>query len=108
LTNLEAAFQDEKLVLAGVVRARPPAFGIAALNDWRKIEADYDAVGWTCKVEGNGRFRLEIGEMRPGWSQLRLQVCHTSGAKTELKFDYEVDSHGMPKLSVFEPRSRKK
>jgi hypothetical protein len=37
------------------------------------------AVSWTCQVAQDGRFRLEIGEWRPGPSQLRLWVCHPNG-----------------------------
>ena len=97
-------FQDGKLMLTGTVVAQPPAFGIAAFNDWAKIPADYDAVSWTCKVDDKGRFRLEIGEMRPGLSQLRLKVCHTSGATSNFAFDYEVDSRGRPNMDVFRYR----
>jgi hypothetical protein len=104
LTDLDAEFKDDKLVLTGAVVARPPAFGIAALNDWAKIPADYDAVSWTCKIDDGGRFRLEIGEMRPGLSQLRLKVCHVSGATTDFAFDYEVDSRGRPNADVFRYR----
>ena len=39
--------------------------------------------------------------MRPGLSQLRLKVCHTSGATTDFAFDYEVDSHGKPNVDIF-------
>ena len=91
-------------MLTGAVVAQPPAFGIAALDDWAKIPADYDAVGWTCKIDDQGRFRLEVGEMRPGLSQLRLKVCHTSGATTDFAFDYEVDSRGKPNVDVFRYR----
>ena len=104
LADLDAEFKDGKLVLTGAVVAQPPAFGIAAMDDWAKIPADYDAVSWTCKIDDKGRFRLEIGEMRPGLSQLRLKVCHTSGATTDFAFDYEVDSRGKPNVDVFRYR----
>ena len=80
LAELNAQFRDGKLILTGAVDARPPAFGIAAFDDWAKIPGDYDAVSWTCDVDDKGRFQLLVGEMRPGSSQLRLKVCHASGA----------------------------
>jgi hypothetical protein len=101
LVDLDAQFQDGKLQLTGKVDASPDAFGVAAFNDWAKIRDDYDAVSWTCKVDDAGRFRLEIGEMRPGMSQLRLRVCHVSGATSQFAFDYEVDSGKKPDLEVF-------
>ncbi len=104
LADLDAQFQDGKLVLTGTVVAQPPAFGIAAFDDWAKIPGDYDAVSWICKVDDKGRFRLEVGEMRPGLSQLRLKVCHISGAVSGFAFDYEVDSHGKPDIDVFRYR----
>ena len=42
--------------------------------------------------------------MRPGWSQLRLRVCHTSGATSNFAPDYEVDSRGKPNVDVFRYR----
>ena len=63
-------------------------------------------MGWTCKTDGKGRFRLEIGEMRPGWSQLRLRGLSYSGATSTFAFDYEVDSQGKPNLDVFRVRFR--
>jgi len=104
LAELDAGFQDGKLVLAGSVVAQPPAFGIAAMNDRAKIPADYDAVGWTCKVDDQGRFRLEVGELRPGSAQLRLMVCHTNGTTSGFAFDYDVDADGRPILDVFRYR----
>jgi len=104
LSDLDAQFKGGALVLSGAVVARPRAFGIAALNDWAKIPADYDAVSWTSPIDDGGRFRLEIGEMRPGLSQLRLKVCHASGAASDFAFDYEVDSRGKPGLEVFRHR----
>jgi len=104
LTSLDAAFRDGKIVLRGGVTADPPAFGIAAFNDWQKVDSDYDAVSWTCKIAESGKFELEIGEMRPGASQLRLRVCHTSGATSSFAFDYEVDREGRPNIDVFRYR----
>jgi len=104
LTTFDADFRDGKLVLSGSIEAAPPVFGVAAFNDLEKIGADYDAVSWTSKVDDQGRFRLEIGEMRPGRSQLRLRFCHTNGTRSPLDFDYELDAAGKPRLDVFRTR----
>lgn len=101
LNGLDAQFAGGKIVLTGALVADPPAFGIAAFDDLESIPADYDAVSWTCKVSEDGRFRLEVGEMRPGRSQLRLRVCHVNGATSAFAFDYDVDSSKKPQLDVF-------
>ena len=102
--DFDAQFVDAKIVLSGTVAVKPPAFGIVAFNDWAKIADDYDAVSWTCKFTEDGRFRLEVGELRPGHSQLRLWVCHTSGATSRFAFDYQVDAAGKPNLDIFRYR----
>jgi hypothetical protein len=101
IDDLAASFADGVLTLTGRLTATPPAHGIAAYNDWARIRGDYDAVGWTCKVGSDGRFRLKVGEMRPGPSQLRLLVCHTNGARSRSAFDYEVSPEGEPDLDPF-------
>lgn len=102
--ELDAHFSHETLVLSGALDAQPAAFGIIAFDDWAKIPDNYDAVSWTCDVTKDGRFRLEIGELRPGRSQLRLWVCHTNGATSQLAFEYDVDSAGLPDLAPFRYR----
>lgn len=104
LNALDAQFRDGKIVLTGKVAAKPQALGLAAFNDWAKIPDNYDAVSWTCPVADDGRFRLEIGEMRPGLSQLRLLVCHANGTTSRFAFDYQVDAAGKPDLAIFRYR----
>ena len=101
IDELAASFTGGVLRLTGRLTAAPPAHGIAAYNDWAKVRGDYDAVGWTCKVGRDGGFRLAVGEMRPGASQLRLLVCHTNGARSRFAFDYEADAKGTPDLGPF-------
>ncbi len=102
--DFDAQFVDAKIVLSGTVAAKPPALGIVAFNDWAKIPDDYDAVSWTCKVAQDGLFRLEIGELRPGPSQLRLWVCHANGTTSRFAFDYQVDAAGKPNIDIFRYR----
>lgn len=101
IDELAASFADGVLTLTGRLTASPAAHGIAAYDDWAKVRSDYDAVGWVCKVDATGRFRLDVGELRPGASQLRLLVCHTNGAKSRFAFDYTVSPDGKPDLGPF-------
>lgn len=99
IQNFDAQFVDGKIVLTGQITADPPAFGIVAFDDWAQVPSDYDAVTWTCGLD-QGRFRLEIGELRVGASQLRLWVCHDNGATSRFEFDYQVDQSGIPNLDA--------
>lgn len=101
LEDLEAGFEGGRITLSGTAKGRPPVWALAAYDDLDRIPGDYDAVGWTCRVDGDGRFRLEVGEMRPGSSQLRIRTCHTNGATVTHRFDYTVDERRVPDLSVF-------
>jgi hypothetical protein len=101
LNDLDAQFADGKITLTGTAKGQPPVWGLAAYDDLVRIESDYDAVGWTCRVAEDGRFRLEIGEMRPGLSQLRIRTCHTNGSTVTHAFDYTVDAQRVPDVAVF-------
>jgi hypothetical protein len=99
--DLNATFDKGVLTLTGRVAAKPAAFGVSAYDDLKRIPGNYDGVGWTCKVGDDGRFRLDVGEMRPGRSRLNLRVCHRSGATSRFGYDYEVDAKGVPDVEVF-------
>lgn len=101
LEELDASSEPGELLLSGRLAAEPPVVAIAAYNDRVDVRGDYDAVGWTCDVGDDGRFRIEIGEIRPGDHQLRLRPCHSSGATSLLSFDYHVGVDGLPKTDVF-------
>ena len=101
LSDLEAQYADGRITLTGSAKGRPPVWALAAYDDLGRIASDYDAVGWICTVAGDGRFRLEIGEMRPGLSQFRIRTCHTNGSTVIHAFDYTVDAQRVPDLAVF-------
>lgn len=101
LTELQAQFQDGKLLLTGRVDANPAAIGVAAYDDWVEKSADYDAIGWTTKTDKDGRFRLEISELRKGKSEMKLRVVHLNGKVSTIRTDYEVNDQGVPDVSAF-------
>jgi hypothetical protein len=55
-------------------------------------------------VSDDGQFRLEIGELRSGESQLRLRVCRSDGTSQEYAFDYTVDKSGKADVASFQYR----
>jgi len=99
--DLKATFAKGVLTLTGRVTATPAAFGISAYDDLERISGNYDGVGWTCDVDKDGRFRLDVGEMRRGKSRLNLRVCHVNGATSRFGYNYEVDAKGRPDVDVF-------
>jgi hypothetical protein len=101
LEDLEARFADGRITLTGIAKGRPAIWALAAYDDLARITGDYDAVGWTCTVAGDGRFRLEVGEMRQGLSQLRIRTCHANGGAVTHSFDYTVDEKRVPDLAIF-------
>ncbi len=102
ITEMKAVFADGVLVLAAHIKGSPRIYGIAAYNDPVRYEADYDAVGWTCRPDSKGDFRLEIGELQTGKYQIRLLACHVNGAKSRFSYDYEVDADGKLPTEMFE------
>lgn len=101
LNELSADFADGVLTLTGQIESKTRTFGLAAFNDADRRSGNYDAVGWTCPVDADGRFELKIGEFYPGGYELRLVFCHDGGQRTTLKYRYEVDSEGKPAIDVF-------
>lgn len=102
LAALSATFENGRLILTGKLTTDVPLIGVGAYDDWAKIPADYDAVGWLGTMGINGQFRVVIEELRPGNSQLRLAFAHVNGARSVFPFDYSVDAAGRPDTSRFE------
>lgn len=100
-TKLRGDWVTNTLVLDGALACKPPAFGIIAYNDNNAIPSDYDATGWISRVDANGNFQLQIGEIKPGDYQLRLQVVCQSGATRTFPIDYHVNDDGVPDLTQF-------
>jgi hypothetical protein len=90
LENLETRLDGDRLTISGKV-VGAPAYGLIAYNDPKKPEGDYDAVGWTCKVEPDGRFQVAVGEVSPNEYQIRLRVCHPNGTSTRFAANYRFE-----------------
>lgn len=101
MAELQAAFSNGTLRFDGRLEAQPPAFGIIAYNDDESITADYDAVSWTSPVEKDGRFHLEVGQMKPGAFEMRLRPCLADGQTQVFRYRYTVSSSGEPDTAVF-------
>ncbi len=101
LLELRAVAEGGRLRVEGRVTSDIDVFGVVAYDDWGKVESDYDAYGWVGRLEGEGRFRVELGVLRPGPSQVRLTVVHANGRTTEFPIDYQVDAGGGVNVETF-------
>ena len=102
LSALKAAFNDGSIALDGQLEGTTMAKGIVALNTLLGIPGDYHAVGWTCPVREDGRFRLAMGELKPGDYSLRLRAFGPAGDAKTFEFRYHVDQQGVPDLTPFD------
>ncbi len=97
LADLEVAQERGQLNIKGRLQGPSPAIGIVAHNDPQSKSGDYDAVGWTTVPQGDGRFELAIGELKPDEYRLRLKAYVASGdAGVIVSTDYRVDSSLRP------------
>ena len=103
--DMTATFKDGKITFTGKFTATPPVIGIIAYNDDMNIEGDYDAKTWIMKSDGDGRFSIEIGELKQTTYRLRLVAVHEGGQKSQTVYDYAVHADG-PDLSPFDKSLR--
>jgi NPCBM/NEW2 domain len=101
LAELTATHQDAELRLEGRLQGGPRAIGLVGHNDPSAPLGDYDAVGWTCPVDADGKFQLAVGELKPGEYSLRLAAYGESGDSQSFTFRYSVDREKRPDLTPF-------
>jgi hypothetical protein len=101
LTEFKVTYKAKELILTARLQGGPRPIGVVAHNDAEEIRGDYDAVGWTASVDKNRRFRLVVGELKPGDYELRLGVYGESGDRRSFAFRYHVGKDGEPDLRPF-------
>jgi hypothetical protein len=79
LAELDAHPEPHRLTLRGQLADAADVVGVVAYSDARAIPADYDALGWTSRLEADGRFRLTIKDLTPGIYDLRLRAIGAHG-----------------------------
>jgi len=102
IAALTAAFTDGRVLFNGQMAGDVLPKGIVALNNFADKPGDYHAVGWTCAVAEDGRFRLAMGELKPGNYDLRLRAYGPAGDEKTFTFRYTVNPQGIPDLTPFE------
>jgi len=99
IDQLDAEFQDGKLVVNIKVRSEPPLVGIIAYNDNSSIPGDWHTKTWLAVSEKPGEFRLEIDELDRAPYEMRLVFVFPSG-RGEIAVRYSNIS-GTPTVQTF-------
>jgi len=101
LTSVRTTFDDGLFMLYGKLEGATLATGIVALNNFADKPGDYHAVGWTCKVGPDGRFKVAMNDLAPGNWGLRLRAYGPAGDAQTFTFSYTVDARGVPDHTPF-------
>lgn len=100
LTELAATAAPGQLTLTGQLSGSLPLVGLVAYWDPLDRPGDYDAVGWTCPVDADGRFELTLRDLRRGDHELRLRAIGESGESRYFAFPVTVGEDGRPGVSA--------
>jgi hypothetical protein len=106
LTELKATPASGELLLTGQLEGGPRVIGLVAHNDPQGDQGEYKAVGWICRVDADGNFRLVIGELKPGAYDLRLTAYGESGDWRRFTFRYQVDQDRQPDVRPFAEKAK--
>ncbi len=92
LTELKGTRVSEKAVrFSGKIDAKSDVFGLIFYEDLDSRRSDYDAKTWTVKPDENGAFEIELTEVAPEPSELRVcAVCDVDTVQL-LKVAYTPD-----------------
>lgn len=104
--KVEFAIQDlagiptrTKLSLSGRIESDARVVGLVAYNDPRQKAGDYDSLGWTARVQTDGKFQVNLLELEPGDYDLRIRVYGEGGQSKQFSYHYQVDRFGRPDVN---------
>ena len=104
IDQLDADFQDGKLIVNLKVRSEPLPIGIIAYNDNLSIQGDYDAKTWVALSENTGEnpgeFRLVIDELDQAPYEMRLFLVLPSSRSDIFRIRYS-SIRGTPAVQAF-------
>jgi hypothetical protein len=99
IDQLDASFQDGKLIVSLKVRSIDRLIGAIAYNNNLSTPGDWDAKTWLAVSENPGEFRLEIDELDRVPYEMRL-VFVLPSSRAELAVRYSNVS-GVPTVQAF-------
>jgi len=101
LQDLQAQIHDGQLELTGKITAKPEPYAVIAYND-PDGHNDYDATTWTAPLDEANCFKLDIGEFKPGVSELRIVICHVNGSTSLFHYPISAGKDGVPDITSLE------
>ncbi len=108
IEDLQAEIHDQQLEVTGHIIASPEPYALIVYQDpfggdivdakgWH----DYVSTTWTAELDATNRFKVRIGEFKPGAANLRLVVCHVNGGSSTFRFPLKVRDDATPEPPVF-------
>ncbi len=92
LLELQAERVGKKAVtLSGKISTPRPVLGLIAYNDRDARASDYDAKTWCVRPDASGAFKLELTEVAPEPSELRLCVVRDIDSQLLFRVSYCPD-----------------
>jgi Txe/YoeB family toxin of Txe-Axe toxin-antitoxin module len=82
---------NKEYIVSGRVESNLPAYAVVAYHDLMQHHVDYDATSWVSEVDKDGRFRVRVGALKPGWYELRLRCYFVNGAREEIAYQFTLD-----------------
>jgi hypothetical protein len=97
--SISMDLDGKEIVVSGKLTAQPAPYAVIIFND-PPVHADYDAVTWVAPVKPDGTFTVRVGEVKPGPSELRMEVLCVSGWGVARSFDFTADENGVADLTA--------
>lgn len=101
LADMNAEAGIGTITLSGQLPGGPRVVGLVAFSDPQDVAGDYDSLTGTCPVGADGRFRVTIGDLKPGDHHLRLVAYGASGDSRSFAFPYRVGRDRRPDVTPF-------
>jgi hypothetical protein len=89
--DIEFGCGDGIYTISGRIESNIPAYAVLAYHDDMDRPQDYDAQSWVADVNDDGKFKVKVGNLKPGFFASRLRCYFSNGAFRELKHHFPVD-----------------
>lgn len=99
LAKINAKAEKGRINLTGQLVGGVKSVGLIAYADPRDTPGDYDAHGWPCSVDSEGRFQVALEDLRPVEYDLHLRALAQSGDTKYFNLSFRVNRDGIADVS---------
>jgi hypothetical protein len=89
--DIEFASGDGEYIVRGRVEATPRPYAVVAYHDLMQHRIDYDSTSWVSEVDKHGRFEVHVGDLKPGWYEMRLRCYMVNGQYRQLRYRFTLN-----------------